>query len=259
MLLFFVALSVIASGFCSDPCSVGPKYWCTDADTATQCGVLQFCKLQTKFNKVSTDAAKPVLVELYYESLCPGCRAFIMGQLWPTFQALKDLEILDIKLYPYGNAFEKKVDGKWEFTCQHGEIECEVNLIETCALHMLSHPNQFMEYIHCVESNPSLVNAKNCADQLKIEWEPISNCYNGSQGNHLEHQMAEATDALNPPHKYVPWLVGNGKHTEQLQGEMMENLLKWVCKTYQGTKPHVCRTVSDQKCYKNNIYGNDFK
>jgi hypothetical protein len=32
--------------------------------------------------------AKPVLVEVYYESLCPDSRKFLMSQLYPTWEAL---------------------------------------------------------------------------------------------------------------------------------------------------------------------------
>jgi interferon gamma-inducible protein 30 len=34
-------------------------------------------------------------------------------------------------------------------------------------------------------------------------------CFNGTLGNQLEHQMAVKTEALDPPHKYVPWIVLN--------------------------------------------------
>ena len=37
-----------------------------------------------------TPQPAPVLVELYYESLCPGCRHFITTQLFPAFEALRD-------------------------------------------------------------------------------------------------------------------------------------------------------------------------
>ena len=44
---------------------------------------------------------------------------------------LAGLGVLNVGLYPYGNAEEtKKADGSWKFTCQHGKHECLGNLIE---------------------------------------------------------------------------------------------------------------------------------
>lgn len=233
-------------------CNKGPSYWCKDYDTATQCGVLNYCKASNPdFGK--NTAAQPVLIELYYESYCGGCRNFIREQLFPAFQELYETGIFDIKLYPYGNAHESQVGQKWKFDCQHGERECQTNLIETCALHLMSHPQQFMPYIHCVEGTPTIANARKCADDLQVEWGPISACYNGSQGNQLEHEMAIKTDALNPKHTYVPWIVVNGQHTERMQTDAQLGLIEFICKTYTGVQPHACRVHQNngRKCYKN--------
>ena len=73
----------------------------------------------------------PVLVELYYESLCPGCRNFISTMIFPTFDKLRDTGIVKFGLYPYGNAVQKEnPDGSWNITCQHGQEECLGNTLE---------------------------------------------------------------------------------------------------------------------------------
>ena len=52
-----------------------------------------------------------------------------------------------------------------------------------------------------------------CAVEEKIDnIADILKCSNSSVGNVMEHEMAEKTAQLNPPHKGVPWIVINGVH-----------------------------------------------
>jgi len=96
----------------------------------------------------------PVLVELYYETLCPSCRKFISNVLFPTFQKLKKSHIMDVALYPCGNAREKKLpDGSWQFKCQHGHTECIGNLVQVCILKYLDwEPAAYLPVISCMEA-----------------------------------------------------------------------------------------------------------
>lgn len=200
-------------------------------------------------------AAPKVGVALYYESLCGGCRDFIMSQFYPTF--LKVGDIMNVTLVPYGNAQETRYGDEWRFTCQHGEAECVGNLIETCAISILQNVTVYFPFIHCLETNIAgndpLSAAERCATQLGIDFAPIEKCQTGRQGNALEHQMALKTDALVPRHNYVPWITLNGKHTNDIQEKATFDLLGLVCDTYQGTKPSACQKSKrvHSRCYKN--------
>jgi interferon gamma-inducible protein 30 len=233
-----------------DRCDKGPASWCQNQEIATYCGVLQFCKIKFPGNFHPKENIKSignaVKVELYYETLCPGCRQFITTQLFPTHQKLNS-DIMDIGLYPFGNAQEYPIDNKWDFKCQHGVEECKLNVVETCVIHLLLHPNLFMPFINCLETQPSMDNAKLCAKRMDLEWAPIEACFSGSEGNILQHQLALKTAALNPPHQYVPWIVVNGQHSDEIQNAASSNLLELVCKTYTGEKPQAC---NNDKCYK---------
>ncbi|KAG2463723.1 GILT reductase, partial [Polypterus senegalus] len=202
--------------------------------------------------RASNDTEPPaamVDVSLYYESLCPGCRAFLVFQLFPTWLLLS--EIMNVTLVPYGNAKEQ-FDGKqWQFTCQHGEQECLGNLIETCLMNVLLQPSEYIPVIFCMESSEDVVNnAEACLKlyQPDVQWDTIMNCVKGDQGNKLMHANALMTDALKPPHEYVPWVTINGEHTEELQQEAMNSLHTLVCKTYKlalkvGVILHVTRRM----------------
>lgn len=212
------------------------------------------CRLLCKPEQLKKKEIKPVKVELYYEALCPDCQEFMKHQLYPTFQRLFKTGIFELTLVPYGNANERKVADKWMFQCQHGEQECQMNLLETCAIHLLNTPQLFMPFIHCVELFPNLQNAQNCAGSLGIEWAPILACYNGSEGNFLQHQMAQKTEALNPQHTYVPWIVVDGVHTEDIQKQAQQDLAFLICASYKGRKPKECNCmIQNRRCFLANL------
>ena len=62
-------------------------------------------------------------------------------------------------------------------------------------------------YIYCFCGVPIRLQ---CADTWQIDLAPIMSCANSAKGNSLEHEMAVKTDALEPSHRYVPWVTING-------------------------------------------------
>merc|ERR1711963_187149 len=41
----------------------------------------------------------------------------------------------------------------------------------------------------------------------------IQTCWEGEEGIQLHHENGDKTDALIPPHKYVPWVTFNDEHS----------------------------------------------
>ncbi|NWS12918.1 GILT reductase, partial [Pachyramphus minor] len=195
--------------------------------------------------------AAPVQLSLYYESLCPACREFLVLELFPTWLLLPS-EMLNITLVPYGNAEERNISGKWDFQCQHGPEECLGNMIEACLMHEAKNFSTYFPVIFCLESGSSVTKNLEAHPMCPLSWQclqiyapeldrgRIAACVQGDTGMALMHQNAQLTKALDPPHQFVPWIVINGKHTDELQAQAEASLLGLVCSLYQGEKPEAC-------------------
>uniref|UniRef100_A0A8D0BFM4 Gamma-interferon-inducible lysosomal thiol reductase n=1 Tax=Salvator merianae TaxID=96440 RepID=A0A8D0BFM4_SALMN len=237
-LLLLIACSLwVAAANGSGGCAYPPHLWCRSREIAQACKVEQHCAQQI----TPTPQVPPVSVSLYYESLCPACRNFIIFQLFPTWLMVG--EIMNITLVPYGNAKEKNGTSKWLFECQHGEEECLGNMMETCLMHELQDFGYYFPIIFCMESSANVTQDLPLCLKLylpEVSVDNITACVQGSLGNKLMHANAERTRALRPAHQYVPWILINGKHTDDLQKSAQMALLKLVCSLYKGKLPPAC-------------------
>lgn len=59
-------------------------------------------------------------------------------------------------------------------------------------------------------------------------------------GLRLMHKLAVKTNSLQPQHKWVPWIVINGKYRADYQEKATKNLLKLICSLY-NQKPTQCQ------------------
>ncbi|XP_064031312.1 gamma-interferon-inducible lysosomal thiol reductase [Pogoniulus pusillus] len=234
--LTLVALLAPGLGVALPGCDYPTHLWCSSWEIAVACQAESHCA------NLSSPAAPPVELTLFYESLCPACRWFLVQQLFTTWLLLP-AEALSITLVPYGNAQERNVSGKWQFLCQHGPEECLGNMIETCLMHEAKNFSSYFPVIFCLESGSSITkNLEACLQVYapQLDGGRIAACVQGDAGAALMHHNAQLTQALDPPHQYVPWVVINGKHTEELQEQAQASLLGLICRLYQGEKPKAC-------------------
>ncbi|CAF4193246.1 unnamed protein product [Rotaria sp. Silwood2] len=235
-LIFSTIFIFCINGVLTINCPKLSAKWCQSKEIAKACGVTEQCQ---KFVWKIRDGNDKVNFTLYYETLCPDCRHFMTTQLLRTYQTI--LDITNITIVPYGNAHEtyNPTTRLYQFVCQHGPDECLGNLIHTCVLNFYPAIEQYMPFVNCTESTLGDVTtiAKQCAEKTKIDFDKIDACTNSTLGNQLQHMYAVQTESLQPPHKYVPWITVNGKHTEEMEHEAERNLIKLICKYYKGPNP----------------------
>ena len=196
-------------------------------------------KIQKCYKVESNVKSDKVKVSLYFESLCPGCHEFIVNTLAPTYLKPGVSDILEVELVPYGNADYKKEGEKITFTCQHGQAECKGNKLFACAFTLYPDNDSQVKFLQCAENSDEPQNSgEQCSTEAGLDWNKINQCLTSDEGDNYVYNMALKTDALQPAHEYVPWVLVNGDHSYEEQAE--EDLLKLACDLYKGTKPDVC-------------------
>ncbi|CAG2117474.1 unnamed protein product [Medioppia subpectinata] len=197
----------------------------------------------------TTGAEPPVKIDVYYESLCPYSKNFIVDQLIPTYN--KVASIITVGLIPFGNAKWTKIEnpnGNFdvEFTCQHGEQECIGNRIHDCVL-LRESIDRTLAFTDCIFKSSQWKTpasaGKQCAEEVRQNWTTINECQTGPLGRGLLLLHGERHISQNPRPNYVPWIAINGVHNEDLQDRAQKDLLTLVCDTYTGPKPSQCNQI----------------
>ncbi|GLT66145.1 hypothetical protein SLA2020_385310 [Shorea laevis] len=183
-------------------------------------------------------SAQNVTLSLYYETLCPSCADFIVNHLVKLFDNGL-ISIVNLRMVPWGNA---QIEPGGTFLCQHGPDECALNTVEACTITIYPDPEKHFRFIHCVEGL-ALENKLNvwisCFDKAGIAQVPID-CYRNGYGIQIEENYAAETAQLNPPHRFVPWVVVDDQPLE----EDYQNFFNHVCKAYRGNQvPEVCQSL----------------
>ena len=195
------------------------------------------------FTAAAEPAVKPVKISLYYESLCPDSRAFVLTQLAPTYEKLAAHLTLD--LVPFGNVNVTHASNSStpRFACQHGPAECYGNIAEAC---VIAHqpPAAALSFVQCmflgvhrsVDSwKDTHFNAEACANLLFSNWgsTDLKKCIDGPEGEKLIEANWKKTEALKPKHTGVPWiLVNEAVHTPEMQRQAQFSLKDYLCKEH---------------------------
>lgn len=177
--------------------------------------------------------------------------------------------MVNVTIYPFGNAREKQEivhPNEWVFTCQHGQQECDANMVETCFINLVDFDqNKYMDFLFAYETQLKKNKGKDAFGAAKTvydagtwvpSWDDLSECMGtegesgGTEGNAYMHQMALWTAAAK--HQYTPWITLNGEHTTTVQNDCVADTLKCTCAVYGGSNP-CCKeyqTKQEDVCWK---------
>eukprot|EP00483_Globobulimina_turgida_P000691 UN00691 len=212
--------------------------------------IVPFCLL---FASVWSTA--PVRLNVYFESCCSDCQNFITGTFKGAFYYKDWTNMTNITLVPGGKANDSynSQTQQYDFSCQHGSTECTGNIYMACAVSKLYglDPLKYSPFIinflaaviqaqnHNIHDCPN-VNmqsvAKNVCDGLgnDCDWNALSQCHDGSQGNQIYHQFVAQTHQEAPTLNWVPWIILNSQHNQNEQNQCQQNVLDCTCQAYKA-------------------------
>jgi len=89
--------------------------------------------------------------------------------------------IMDFNVHYMGSLNGSSVD------CKHGSDECKGNTQQLCATYFYQNENTWWDFIVCVSENYVQIpnNGEQCASQLGMNWDILSNCTEGLLGLQL--------------------------------------------------------------------------
>ncbi|KAL1506678.1 hypothetical protein ABEB36_006000 [Hypothenemus hampei] len=191
--------------------------------TLALCGGQQ---LQQDYQKIN--------VSIYFESLCGDSRNFIINQLDPHWDDIKDY--VNIHFVPFGKSMSLEQGTK--FACQHGSKECKGNRILSCLLKNIPDQDLQVQYVRCFMDVYKYATiddkeiGQRCAEILNINiLEIMQTCYQTKQGTQLQLEAEAETNIIKPT--FVPTIVYNGVFDQQLQDASIENFRSTVCQVIQ--------------------------
>ncbi|XP_070495137.1 GILT-like protein 2 [Chironomus tepperi] len=132
---------------------------------------------------MAVDQSSRLNMTVYIESLCKFSKEFVQNQLRPIYDEIK--EQINIKFVSFALMEDSlREDDTIKFKCLHGPRECEIDLFQTCSLHVYrQNQTKQAEIIFCTmkfHHNYTL-----CIDELQLNLPEIEKCTNGTLGLYL--------------------------------------------------------------------------
>lgn len=190
-------------------------------------------------NYYYTYYAKRVSVQLIYECHCPRSRMFIVSQLLPVYEKLR--EHMNLTLLPFGRA--RIANGSKStspsFNCKRGYKECLGDMIHTCILRGVQETLTAVRIIACMSKSPDPHKAgRRCVESYGLEWHRVDRCVS-ENGKLYLLDMGKKTWKIAKTVDHVPIVLVEGDSSHEIQVEAQFNLMGLICSRIPNSP--VCR------------------
>eukprot|EP00892_Ulva_mutabilis_P000698 jgi/Ulvmu1/10629/UM066_0008.1 len=200
-----------------------------------------------------------VSVRVYVEALCPDSARFVVYDLASNHFPSSLWDIVDINYIFWGNVHISE-DGEVE--CQHGAPECEINTLLQCALSIAAftpapahsppgQPPLSQSLLDCFFSQELSLHgrypqvkaaASSCIAAAGLPHDRVAQCASEGMESDAARYARAATDSLQPPHTWVPWVTVDGIPINSQQLGEAAHVAQAVCRAYTGPDtPEGCK------------------
>ena len=183
--------------------------------------------------RINSGIDKPSIT-IYVESLCPYSIQFLEGSFTNFFKnPSRNVLASSVEVIFYGNAkpLPDSKEGDRKYQCQHGEVECIGNRYLEAGRELLSNEDYLLfttKFANIVRYQPT----RTADDMISVlketsgeNYEKIDNLVL-SKGNELLFEASQLTGT----HEYVPYILLNGVHSEDIQDKAQNDLAGFLCK-----------------------------
>ncbi|XP_055608976.1 GILT-like protein 2 [Uranotaenia lowii] len=161
---------------------------------------------EQQIDSMSTPGDDKLQVTVYYEALCYDSIQFITNQLAPSW--VKRRGNMDLKLVPFGKAYiDDSNEDNPRYYCQHGQRECQLNILHGCVLDKLT-LDQAFPVIACLMRG-FRTSFDECIRNHTDVKADIETCAEGKRGAALFKQAETDTNLVATPLSFVPSIEVN--------------------------------------------------
>ncbi|GBP31773.1 GILT-like protein 1 [Eumeta japonica] len=200
----------------------------TSAQSGTEKVVLALIAVQPLINvSLIVNMNKELYITIYYESLCPDSKDFVLNQLRPAVRYLHEYIVL--RLIPFGKS--KSVNGGADgFVCQHGPKECLGNRVQNCALSQMADRSDAdkVAYVACEMTHKSGAHGSYaCASKANISVHDVEKCVNSEEGTRLQKHSELITKLARP--SFIPTVIVDGMFMQEIQDSSLIDFIATLC------------------------------